>query len=625
MDYIEQNRVQSYSTLGKRFTNAAALAAESSLEQKPGRQLLLSIGAAGKRHHMGLDKFRQKPLSDFLGLEHCIPESTIRNNPQHAIPIDGRDNDFQPSHNSNYGVPNVMLSNTSSLIANVPRLNLLASSALARDAYKATKKVLKESEILHKTEKNVSLKNVVVEEFKSNLYDNSLENEDITCVSCNTSGEGKNMIFCATCEDSYHMLCLDDRFSDVPLGWQTLNWNLLTDWNHCNENDSNFKSSVNVDGEWICHPCTSIVKSFGCDNWNTMKTNFEAYPAAKRQRIIRRNKGENMVSSVSDLGPLGATGVSSNVQHESWTFVPNEVVTDVSSIDLVGLPAQDESNLEFELENSQKNKNNIALGVKEVNEVPNGSIQNLKEENLQSTKGASDYSNMDGKNIECRNASDIVSATLPDDSSDADSFVTAAGSSIIEGDVMGDITSPDNHIFSEDGEIANSNKGKEQNFQSKEYRGEQHTGTRTKFIAKIENSGECVQDDLNSTYIFEEGLNNKFSLDTSNITLNGNKSNSLYKNCSVTVHAFKKDNNLHGELGKTYVFTEVNDNKEPEKCQMKCSKEPHASGEHYHINGISERKIPFSNRDFDATRCIGAQIWVMKLKGSITRIKLLGK
>ena len=608
--------------MGIKFTNAAALAAETSLEQNPGRQLLSSIGAAGKRHHMGLDKFRQKPLSDFLGLEHCIPESTIRNNPQHAIPIDGRDHDVQASLISDNRIPNIIQSNTSSLMTNVPPLNLLASSALARDAYKATKKVFKSPEISHRIDDNVYLKNVILEEFKSNLNDNSHKTEDMTCVSCNTAGEEKYMLFCATCEDSYHMLCLDDRFWEVPQGWQTLNWNLLTDWNQGSENYSNLKTSVNIDGEWTCHPCTSIVKSFEGDNWNLMKANFEAYPDAKRQRIIRRNKGENMVWSTSDPEPFGATAVSSQVQQESWTFIPNEVVIDVSHIDLVGLPVEDGSTLGVELENSQNKKYIIASSVKDVNKIPNEmSIQNPDEENtlknLESVRGASDFSNMEIERFESNAASDIASATLSQDSSDADSFVTAAGSSLTEEEnVIGGIASPDNHIISEEMEVANSNKNKktnEPNFQSKEYRGQEPNGSQTKFLAEIENVCESVQDD--GACFFKEGLNNKFSLDTSNIKLNRNKPNSSCKNCSVTVHSFKKDNNLHGELGKTYVFTEMNQNKEPEKCQMNHSNEPHTSGEPCHVNGISGRKISFTNRDFDETRCNGAQNLDNEVKG----------
>ena len=108
------------SRLGTKFTNAAALASESSLEHKPGRPLLSSIGAAGKRHRMGLDNFRQNPLADFLGLEHCVLESTIRNNPQNVIAIDGRDRHVPQFHKSNSKSSNIVQSNTSMLKADVP-------------------------------------------------------------------------------------------------------------------------------------------------------------------------------------------------------------------------------------------------------------------------------------------------------------------------------------------------------------------------------------------------------------------------------------------------------------------------------------------------------------------------
>ena len=164
---------------------------------------------------MGLDQFRRNPLSDFLGLEHCILESTIRNNPQRAKAIDGRDLDVQPLLNNKRRESYILQPNTPAIMASVPSLNLLASSALARDAYKASKKAFKSSKILEKDV--VSLKNVVLREFEENLRGDSLKNDDITCVSCNTAGEETSMVFCATCQDSYHILCIKDVMYSYPL------------------------------------------------------------------------------------------------------------------------------------------------------------------------------------------------------------------------------------------------------------------------------------------------------------------------------------------------------------------------------------------------------------------------
>ena len=72
-----ENKIGALSRLGQKFVNSAAIAAEKALERKPGRHLLPSIGAAARRHNLGLDKYRQKPLADFLGVEHCMLESKI--------------------------------------------------------------------------------------------------------------------------------------------------------------------------------------------------------------------------------------------------------------------------------------------------------------------------------------------------------------------------------------------------------------------------------------------------------------------------------------------------------------------------------------------------------------------
>ena len=90
-DIFESSGIELHSRMGKKFINGAAIAAENSLERSAGKHLLSSIGAASKRHHMGLDGFRQIPLSDFLGLEHCYSESVLRKNPKLAVAIDGRD------------------------------------------------------------------------------------------------------------------------------------------------------------------------------------------------------------------------------------------------------------------------------------------------------------------------------------------------------------------------------------------------------------------------------------------------------------------------------------------------------------------------------------------------------
>ena len=127
--------------LGENFINRAVLAAESTLKQRPGRKLLSTIGAASKRHRIGLDRIRHNPLADYLGLENCEFETKIDNLPYMLsdVNVKYQDNDLSGKSKGKNSSLSQLHHVQGNMASDVPKLGLLASAAIARAVYKAKK------------------------------------------------------------------------------------------------------------------------------------------------------------------------------------------------------------------------------------------------------------------------------------------------------------------------------------------------------------------------------------------------------------------------------------------------------------------------------------------------------
>merc|ERR1712226_944378 len=105
------------------------------------------------------------------------------------------------------------------------------------------------------------------------------------------------MLYCAACQGYCHIICIDDSNDNVPDGWSDENWNALTDWNKCNDEDSNRRLCENVkrSREWICGSCIIIANTLIGNKCHAIKTKIDELPEEKRKNALRRDKGEVMI------------------------------------------------------------------------------------------------------------------------------------------------------------------------------------------------------------------------------------------------------------------------------------------------------------------------------------------
>ena len=321
--------------LGESFINGAVAAAESSMKHRPGRKLLSTIDAASKRHRNGLDSVRHTPLADYLGLKNCKFETNMNNFP---YMLSGSNVRYQDSH-----LPETSKCKNSSLsqlypnncnkVFDVPKLSLLASAAIARDAYKAKKPITKTQK---KKDDVVEMQNIIQSNIEEK-FEQHLESAKLICTSCKTSGEHNTMLYCAACQAYCHIFCIDHSKDNIPDGWSDENWNLLTDWNKCDDEDSNRKLCENVkrSGEWICCSCTTIANFLIANSCHATKTKIQELPEEKRKKSLRRDKGEVMIWASHFPPKIEPTVIPVEKSQQAWTMIPNEVVTDVSNIDIV--------------------------------------------------------------------------------------------------------------------------------------------------------------------------------------------------------------------------------------------------------------------------------------------------
>ena len=345
------------------------------MNRTPGRKLLSSIGAASKRHKNGLDNIRHNPLGDFLGLQNCELERDNYN--RHF----GGDNGYNNRRLKNYR----LLSNHSSeklacyeKYNEVPKLSLLASAAIARETYKSRKPTKKN---VTKKEDVVEMQNVIIESNISEGLESNLDNADLSCLSCRTSGERNIMLLCAVCQKYCHMFCLDDKSDSIPEGWSEETWNILTDWNKCEDEDSNKKlcEIVRKYKEWICKPCTSKALLFYGHDYLAVKTKSLEFPGVKRRNSVKRDKGEVNIMTSHLPTPLKSTEPNFQSFQDSWKMVPNEVVADVSNIDIVLLENENEPLIQNQIDegsNSDYKTNNLVCKSKIATATHNNIDQN---------------------------------------------------------------------------------------------------------------------------------------------------------------------------------------------------------------------------------------------------------
>ena len=329
------------SKFGTNFINGAVSAAESKMNRTPGRRLLSTIGAASKRHNNGLDNIRHNPLSEYLGFQNCELETTHHYSNK-TENLNGRCKNYrtmfyQSSTKSSNSIPRTQNCNA----IEVPKLSLLASAALARKTYLARKPVRKR---LPKDEDIVELQNV----FESDPIEDIGKNVDgakVICYSCKTSGEQNTMLVCGVCQSYCHMFCLDDTNDSIPDGWSEETWNMLTDWNKCEDEDSNRKLCEIIKNykEWICAPCSSKAYSFYGNNLYAVKTKVPLFSEETRKNAIKRDKGEVMIMASHFPPPVQSTKLNIPLSRDSWKMIPNDVVSDVSNIEIVLLENNSES------------------------------------------------------------------------------------------------------------------------------------------------------------------------------------------------------------------------------------------------------------------------------------------
>ena len=550
-DIFESSGIELHSRMGKKFINGAAKAAENSLERNAGKHLLSSIGAASKRHHLGLDGFRQIPLSDFLGLEHCYSESVLRNNPKLAVAIDGRDQAMLLRRNECTKKATVSSRNFTP-IADVPQLNLLASAALARDAYKSKKHCAKPNKRINNGANNlITLQNLVFDnDAKNDTSINYLEIEDIICAQCNTAGYEDTMLLCTLCQDHYHMICLEDY--SLPTDWSSSNWDRITDWNSINAGKA-CDLTFDKKEEWLCGPCTSITNSFDGNNLNFMKHNIEAYPLAKRRREARRNRGENLLWS-SLPGPLGPTAVPVDFMQDSWSIVPNKPVIDVSNVEIVVMPMEDQESFGSGVEEQVGN-----LKAKHDNREENCNEQSLLDcKNILSSNLQDVEYHQNNRRIETNEVGTPCTKST-ENSSDEDSFVSAKGSSFLEECTMDGVDSPTEHSTSKIVHrfpIESSNKNDSLNPISTNDATEAHT--KNENIDKNETKSEKGKTipNLSSSINFDEYNSNiKYIRSAKDQNINDDLQDS--ENQIRSAKFLKAENNCQGELRKSYIFDQV--------------------------------------------------------------------
>ena len=326
---------------GTNFINGAVSAAESKMNWTPGRKLLSTIGTASIRHNNGLDNIRHNPLSEYLGLRNCELETKNHYSNQ-SENLNGRRKNYRSMfYQSSAKSRNYLHPTRSYDTVEVPKLSHLASAALARKTYLARKpvrkRILKDKEI-------VELQNV----FQPDLIEDigkDVEDAKFICYSCKTSGEQNTMLVCGVCQSYCHMFCLDDTNDSIPDGWSEETWNMLTDWNKCEDEDSNRKLCEIIKNykEWICDPCSSKAYSFYGNNLYAFKTKIPLYPEESRKNAMKRDKGEVMIMASHFPTSAQSTELTFPLSHDSWKMIPNDVVADVSNIEIVLLENNYES------------------------------------------------------------------------------------------------------------------------------------------------------------------------------------------------------------------------------------------------------------------------------------------
>ena len=550
-DMFESSGIEFHSRMGKNFINGAAIAAENSLERNAGKHLLSSIGAASQRHHMGLDSFRQLPLSDFLGLEHCYSESVLRKNPKLAAAIDGKDQAMLLRRNQCTRTA-IVSSRNFTPIADVPELNLLASAALARDAYKSKKHFDKSSKRKSNDTNNLLiLQNLDFDNgTKNDVFINYLEIEDIICAQCNTVGYGDAMLLCTLCKDHYHIICLED--CNLPTDWTSSNWDKITDWNSINAGKA-CELTFDKKEEWLCGPCNSITHSFDGNNLNLMKQKIEAYPPAKKRREARRNRGENLLWS-SLPAPLGPTAVPVDFLQDSWNIIPNNPVLDVSNFEVVVMPIEDQENFGSGAEEQMGDfKAKYDHRKENCNEQSLLDCKNILSSNLQDVE---DHQN--NRRI-ITNEVGTPCAKSTENSSDEDSFVSAKGSSFLEECTMDGVDSPTEHATSKmvhRSSFETSNKDDNLNPIPTSDATEAHTQVEN--VDKNETKSEKGETtpNLSGCINFDEyGSNIKYIRSAKDRNINDNLQDSENKIRSAKF--FNAEHSCQGEHRKSYIFDPV--------------------------------------------------------------------
>ena len=366
------------SKFGTNFINGAVSAAESKMNQTPGRKLLSTIGAASKRHNNGLDHIRHNPLSEYLGFQNCELETNHYSNKTENLNDrckKYRTTIYQNSTKSRNSMTRTQNCNT----VEVPELSLLASAALARKTFMARKPVRKR---FPKDEDIVELQNVV---FEPDLIEDIGKNvgDKFICYSCKTSGEPNTMLVCGVCQSYCHMFCLDDTNDNIPDGWSEETWNMLTDWNKCEDDDSNRKLCEIIKNykEWICAPCSSKAYSFYGNNLYAVKTKIPPFSEETRKNAIKRDKGEVMIMASHFPTPVQSTELSFPLSQDSWKMIPNDVVADVSNIEILILDNNYESVVPNQMEKCSSSD------YKSSNSICESKMASVIDENIELNDG----------------------------------------------------------------------------------------------------------------------------------------------------------------------------------------------------------------------------------------------
>ena len=309
------------SKLGSNFINGAVSAAESYMMLRPERKLRSNVGAVCKRNHVDQDFIHYNSLADYLGLQNYKYEENLKNIPTRA-------NDIKRKYPATY------YERSNGDIREVPRLSVLAYSAIARETYK-TRKLQRKT--LTSREDVVEMKTMEIGYDKNEIIKGQVEFINEICNSCNTSMDPNLMLICAACESYYHTFCIDDSTDNIPEGWSEKNWNMLTDWNMCGDDESNSKlcESVKLSRNWICSRCTLLTNSFNEINDCVAKPKISVFGEEKRKKTPKRDKGEVLI--MASHFPAYSAPTKLNIQNpnDTWKMIPNEVVADVSNVDII--------------------------------------------------------------------------------------------------------------------------------------------------------------------------------------------------------------------------------------------------------------------------------------------------